>query len=52
MCIPLLNCLLSLLYTIVVVVQSPSHVHLCDSMSMPGFSVLLCLPEFAQTHVH
>ena len=27
---------------------------LCDSMdcSMPGFPVLHCLPEFAQTHVH
>ena len=27
---------------------------LCDPMdcSMPGFLVLHCLPEFAQTHVH
>ena len=27
---------------------------ICDPMngSMPGFPVLKCLPEFAQTHVH
>ena len=38
----------------VVVVQSLSHVWLCDTMdcSMPGFPVLCYLPEFAQTHVH
>ena len=37
-----------------VVVQSLSHVGLCDPMSCskPGFSVHHCLPEFAQTHVH
>ena len=31
-----------------------SHVRLCDPMdcSMPGFPVLHCLLEFAQTHVH
>ena len=31
-----------------------SYPTLCDSMdcSMPGFSVLHCFPEFAQTHVH
>ena len=36
------------------VVQSPSHVQLCDLMdcSMPGFSVLHHFPEFAQTNVH
>ena len=41
---------------IVVVVQSLSHVWLCDpincSTPMPDFSVLHYLPEFAQTHVH
>ena len=37
----------------VVVVQSLSNVRLCDPMDcgMPGFSVLHCLPEFAQIHV-
>ena len=37
-----------------IVVQSLSHVWLCDPMdcSMPGASVLHCLPEFAQIHVH
>ena len=37
-----------------VVVQSPSHVQLCDPMdwSIPGFPVLHHLPELAQTHVH
>ena len=37
-----------------VVVHSPSHVQLCDSLdfSMPGFPVLYHLPEFAQIHVH
>ena len=41
-------------YVAVVVVQSPSHVRLCDPMdcSMPGFSVPHHLPEFAQVHVH
>ena len=31
-----------------------SHVQLCDPMdcSTPGFPVLHCLPEFAQTRVH
>ena len=39
---------------IFVVVQSLSRVWLCKPMncSMPGFSVLHSLPEFAQTHVH
>ena len=38
----------------VVAVQSLSCVRLCDSMncSTPGFPVLHCLLEFAQTHVH
>ena len=38
---------------IVVVVQSLSHVRLCDPMdcSMPGFPVLHHFPEFAQMHV-
>ena len=33
--------------------QSLSHVPLCNPMncSMPGFPVLLCVPDFAQTHV-
>ena len=37
-----------------VVVQSLSCVQLCDSIdySMPGFPVVHCLLEFAQTHVH
>ena len=37
----------------VVVVQSLSNVQLYDPLdcSMPGFSVLHCLPEFAQIHV-
>ena len=37
-----------------VVVQPLSRVQLCDPMdcSMPGFPVLHCLWEFAQTHVH
>ena len=34
-----------------VVVQSLSHVQPMD-YSTPGSSVLLYLPEFAQTHVH
>ena len=36
------------------VVQSTSHVQLCDPMdcSMPAFSDLHYLPEFAQIHVH
>ena len=39
---------------VVVVVQSLSCVWLCDPMdcSAPGFPVLHCLLEFAQTHVH
>ena len=37
-----------------VVVQSLSHVHLCNLMdcSTPGLPVLHCLLEFAQIHVH
>ena len=37
-----------------VVVQSLKCVQLCNPMdcSAPGFPVLHCLPEFAQTHVH
>ena len=40
--------------SLIVVVQSPSHVQLCYPMNyrMPGFPVLRYLPEFAQTHVH
>jgi len=40
--------------TFVVVVQSLSHVSLCDPMdgSRPGFPVLHYLLQFAQTHVH
>ena len=34
-----------------VVVQSLSCVRLMDC-SVPGFPVLHCVPEFAQTHVH
>ena len=38
----------------VVVVQLLSRVQLCSPMdcSMPGFHVLHCLPESAQTHIH
>ena len=38
----------------IVVVQSLSHVWLCDPMncSTPGFPVCHYLPEFAQTHSH
>ena len=38
----------------IVVVQSLSHVQLCDPMSCstPGFPVLHYLLEFAETHVH
>ena len=38
----------------VVVVQSLSRIQLCNPMdcSTPGFPVLHCLSEFAQTHVH
>ena len=38
---------------VVVVVQSPSQVQLCNSMdcSMPGFPVPHHLLEFAQVHV-
>ena len=41
-------------YLILVVVQSPSHVWLCDPMDCctPGFSVLHYVPKFAQIHVH
>ena len=35
-----------------VVVQSLSCVRLESDCSMPGFPVLHCVPEFAQTHVH
>ena len=37
-----------------IVVQSLSCVRLCDSTdyNMPGSSVLHCLPEFTQIHVH
>jgi len=47
--------LLITIYTLfVAVVQSPSHVRLCDSMdcSMPGLPVPHHLLEFAQVHVH
>ena len=42
------------LFCTIVVVQSLSHVQLCNPMdcSMPGFPVLHCLLELAQTHVH
>ena len=45
---------LSILNTVAFVVQSLSHVLLCDPMdcSRPGFPVLHCLLEFAQNHVH
>ena len=36
---------------VIVVVQSLSHVQLCDDCSMPGSSVLHCLPEFAHIHL-
>ena len=38
----------------VIVVRSVSCVWLCDPMdcSRPGFQVLQCLPDVAQTHVH
>ena len=41
-------------WAITVVFQSLSHVQLCDptDCSTPGFPVLHCLPELAQTHVH
>ena len=41
-------------YLILVVVQSPSHVWLCDPMDCctPGFSLLHYVPKFAQIHVH
>ena len=37
-----------------VLIQSLSHLYLCDptDCSMPGFSVLHYLSEFAQTHVY
>ena len=40
--------------TLVVIVQSLSHVWLCDSMdcNMPGFPVLYYLLKFFQIHVH
>ena len=40
--------------SVIVVVQSLSHVWLCDPMncSTPGFPVCHYLPEFAQTHSH
>ena len=39
---------------VMLAVQLLSHVRLCDSMdcSVPGSSVLHCLQEFAQIHVH
>ena len=42
------------IFSYVAVVQSLSRVQLCDPMgcSMPGSSVLHCLLEFAQIHVH
>ena len=42
------------IWMLIVVVQSLSHIRLCDPMdcSMPGFPVLHHLPELAQTHVH
>ena len=41
-------------YSFSIVVQSLSHVRLCDPMdcSMPGFPVHHHLPELAHTHVH
>ena len=40
--------------SIIVVVQSLSHVRLCDptDCSMSHTPVLHCLPEFAQVHIH
>ena len=34
-------------------VQLLGHIQLCEAMdrSMPGFPVLHCLPEFAETHI-
>jgi len=42
------------IWGVVFVIQSFSHVQLCDPMdcSTPGFRVLHYLPELAQTHVH
>ena len=42
------------IWMLIVVVQSLSHVRLCDPMdcSTPGLPVLHHLPELAQTHVH
>ena len=39
--------------TLVVAVESLSHVHPCNTLncSTPGFPVLHYLPEFVQTHV-
>ena len=39
---------------VVAVVESFSHVRLCDPMdcSAPGFPILNNLPEFAQIHIH
>ena len=44
----------TVLFFIIIIVQSLSHVQLCNSMncSMPGFPVLHYLLEFAQIHVH
>ena len=41
-------------FIVVVIVQSLSHIWLCNRMdcSMPGFPVLHYLLEFAHTHVH
>ena len=47
-------CTLQSIFHIVVVLQSLSHIQLCNSMdcNMPGFPVLYYLLKFAQTHVH
>ena len=49
-----LYCIICGVCVVVVIVQWLSCVQLFDPMdySMPGFPVLLDLPEFAQTHVH
>ena len=48
------RCCYSMTTLCFVVVQSRSHIWLCNPMdcSMPGFLVLHYLLEFAQTHVH
>ena len=49
-----LYCIIYGVCVVVVIVQWLSCVQLFDPMdySMPGFPVLLDLPEFAQTHAH